>query len=142
MKDAIKSILAVVFVILSAFGLFLKFRDDRQYDQASAHIPPASRAIESGNYYQALAELKEIGRPNETILTAMAYCIYKTEGKSAAISTIKDYLAKNDVNENRRQFLMRLIEDISSDNISSFTLHYTTHKDSRKEKIEFGVRYR
>lgn len=142
MKETIKSILAVVFVILIAFGLFMKCRDDRSYDQKITHIPPASRAIASGNYYQALAELKEIDRPGYVITAAMAYCIYKTDGKSAAIRTIKDYLAKNDVNDNIRQQLLNLIDKISSDNISTFILDYTTQKTSRGEQIEYEVTWR
>lgn len=146
MKETIKDIFIGIFVIAVLItvplSMFTECRNKRQYDQGISHIPPASRAIASGNYHQALAELKEIDRPEYVLTAAMAYCIYKTEGKSAAIRTIMDFLAKNNVNENDRQFLMTLIDKISSDNISTFILDYTTHKDSRGEQIEFEVKYR
>lgn len=141
MKDTIKSIVTVVVFILLAFVLYLKFTDERKYDQMVSHIPSAARAISSNNYSEALAELRKIDKSDEAVLAAMAYCIYKTDGKSAAVRMIKDFLDKNNVNDSDRQFLLKFIDNISSDNISTFNLNYTMRKESRGERIEYGVNY-
>lgn len=130
-------VLIVAMCAFTIFGIYV----NRDYDQYSSNIPFVSWAIETENYSQALEKLEKIAHPDVCMTAATAYCLYKTEGKSAAIRLVTDYLANKDLKENDRAFLSSFIDDMSKDNISTFILEYKKSDGTFRKNIEYNVRY-